>query len=146
MELDSIKISIHEDSNAVMDAVKRLEQLKFTHTHVSITTDERGLDIYDAAKVDKKSRYKTYWKGITYPRPSCCSEAFNKLSVNWDGTVSACCTDYDNLMLVGNLKDNTLQEIWNGSKMKGYQRIIAEDKHWSLPLCSECYDLSLEDR
>ena len=144
-KIGSIKISIHEDSSMVMRSVKRLELLTDTHTQVSITTDESGIDIYNSAKVDKKTRLKTFWLGKEYPRPSCCSEVFNKLSINWDGTVSACCADYDNLMLVGDIRTDSLKDIWNGPAMNGYREIIAQNRHWTLPLCRNCYDLSLDN-
>lgn len=35
-------------------------------------------------------------------RPSC-PEAFDKLSVNWNGDVTLCCQDYDNFMIAGNI-------------------------------------------
>ena len=30
-----------------------------------------------------------------------CNEAFDKLSINWNGDVTLCCEDYDNFMIVG---------------------------------------------
>jgi radical SAM protein with 4Fe4S-binding SPASM domain len=69
-----------------------------------------------------------------------CPEVFDKLSINWDGTVSACCSDYDNKMLIGDLNSNSLKEIWMSEKMKFYQYMLAEMRHDELPLCSVCYD------
>ena len=68
-----------------------------------------------------------------------CSEVFSKLSINWDGSVSACCADYDNLMVVGNLEDESLEEIWNGHKLKELRRLIATKNHRSHKLCKDCY-------
>jgi MoaA/NifB/PqqE/SkfB family radical SAM enzyme len=75
---------------------------------------------------------------ITKPHPHC-PEVFGKLSVNWDGTVSACCNDYDNLMLVGDLADQTLHEIWNSKRLAGYRNVLARMEHHRLPLCRHCY-------
>ncbi len=74
-----------------------------------------------------------------------CPEVFDKLSINWDGTVSACCFDYDNKMLVGDLKTNTLKEIWISKKMMTYRKMLAEMRHDELPLCSGCYDYTIND-
>jgi len=67
-----------------------------------------------------------------------CPEVFDKLSVNWDGTVSACCGDYDNKMLVGDVKTNTLKEIWESSKLNVYREMLAARKHSELDLCCRC--------
>ncbi len=69
-----------------------------------------------------------------------CPEVFDKLSINWDGTVSACCGDYDKKMLVGNLKSNTLAEIWKNRPMNRYRTLLAEMRHDEITLCSTCYD------
>jgi MoaA/NifB/PqqE/SkfB family radical SAM enzyme len=70
-----------------------------------------------------------------------CPEVFDKLSINWDGTVSACCGDSDNLMLIGDLSKQTLKEVWNSDVMDRYRMILAEMRHDELPLCKTCYDV-----
>jgi len=67
-----------------------------------------------------------------------CPEVFDKLSVNWDGTVSACCGDYDNKMLAGDLKVETLRDIWHGIDMEKYRQMLLAYRHDELPLCSRC--------
>lgn len=69
-----------------------------------------------------------------------CPEVFDKLSILWDGAVSACCGDYDNKMLVGDLKDNSLKEIWEGEQMGLYRSLLADMRHDEIELCSTCYD------
>ena len=69
-----------------------------------------------------------------------CPEVFDKLSINWDGTVSACCWDYDNKMLVGDMKKNSLKQIWESQRMHEFQSLLADMRHNDLELCSMCYD------
>lgn len=71
-----------------------------------------------------------------------CAQVFDVLSVNWDGSVSSCCRDYDNFMIVGDIKTQTLREIWNSSKINAYRKLLADMKHDRLPLCRTCYDLN----
>lgn len=69
-----------------------------------------------------------------------CKEVYQKLSVNYDGTVSACCGDFDNIMLVGDLKSNSLEEIWNESRgLKAFRILLDEMQRSSLSLCRSCY-------
>lgn len=67
-----------------------------------------------------------------------CPEVFDKLSVNWDGTVTACCGDYDNFMLVGNIHEQTLQQIWEGEQLAKYRQLLLNYRHSELHLCSRC--------
>jgi len=70
-----------------------------------------------------------------------CNEVYDKLSINWDGTVSACCGDYDNYMLVGNLNKSSIQDIWqNSMELKQFRDMLNEFRHSELPLCKNCYD------
>lgn len=65
---------------------------------------------------------------------------FSKISVNWDGTVSFCCADFDNLLLIGDLKTQSLQEIWNGELAVKYRRMIMNGEGKQLPLCKWCLE------
>lgn len=67
-----------------------------------------------------------------------CPEVFDKLSVNFDGTVSACCSDFDNEMLIGDTEEQTLKEIWEGEKLDYYRRELADYRHSELPRCKFC--------
>jgi len=69
-----------------------------------------------------------------------CPEVFDKLSINWDGTVSACCMDSDKIMTVGDLMSESLDAIWNGEVLNQHRRLLADMRHDELPLCRHCYD------
>lgn len=69
-----------------------------------------------------------------------CPEVFDKLSLNWDGTISACCNDYDNKMIIGDFRKDSLQTIWNGQQMHRYRSLLAKMEHNKLFLCKSCYD------
>lgn len=69
-----------------------------------------------------------------------CPEVYDKLSVNWDGEVTACCWDADKLMIIGDVREQTLEEIWRSDKLNEYRRVLADMRHDDLPLCKNCYD------
>jgi MoaA/NifB/PqqE/SkfB family radical SAM enzyme len=69
-----------------------------------------------------------------------CTEVHQKLSVNWDGKVTCCCGDFDNFLIVGNLNDSTLKNIWDNSEsLKAFRKLLDMRKHGSLSLCKNCY-------
>jgi radical SAM protein with 4Fe4S-binding SPASM domain len=67
-----------------------------------------------------------------------CMEVWHKLTVKWDGQVSACCGDFDNTLVVGNMKDFTLKEIWEGEELKAVRTLLDNNRHRSLTLCKDC--------
>lgn len=69
-----------------------------------------------------------------------CPEVFDKLSINWDGTVSACCADSDKVMIIGDILSQSLAKIWMAPDMMRYREVLADMRHDDLPLCRTCYD------
>jgi radical SAM protein with 4Fe4S-binding SPASM domain len=67
-----------------------------------------------------------------------CNEVFDKLSVNWDGTISACCADFDNVMIVGNLAWDSILQVWRSEKMQRYRLLLSQMRHDEIPLCRHC--------
>jgi MoaA/NifB/PqqE/SkfB family radical SAM enzyme len=75
-----------------------------------------------------------------------CIEPMTKLTIWNDGRVSGCCGDHEQKLVLGNLADNTLQEIWNSEKARALRLALrertpatftAEDKR-RFPLCAGC--------
>lgn len=71
---------------------------------------------------------------------SVCLEAFDKLSINWNGDVTLCCSDYDNFMIVGNILDNDLKQIFNSKAADTYREVIANMQYGKIKCCSTCYE------
>jgi len=69
-----------------------------------------------------------------------CTEVWQKLSVDWDGKVSACCADWDNFMTIGDVNKQTLKDIWDNSEdLKVFRKLLGQMKHKSLTMCSVCF-------
>ena len=52
-----------------------------------------------------------------------CEYPWTSLTVMADGSVVPCTQDYDTEMIFGNVKENSLEEIWNGEAYKKFRRI-----------------------
>lgn len=94
---------------------------------LDLTREERDafMAMYEQETVDRQYKH--------------CPEVFTKLSVNSDGSVSACCGDYDNAFVVGNLGEDTLESIWKNQQMMEIRNILARMQHKRLTLCNSCY-------
>lgn len=51
---------------------------------------------------------------LASPRAHPCKFMWKSMSVTWDGRVVPCCYDFDARMVLGDLKTQTMDEIWNG--------------------------------
>lgn len=69
-----------------------------------------------------------------------CRYPFRSMTVTWDGAVVPCCYDYDKKYVLGNVKEQTLTEIWNGPKMQGLRREFIRGEV-NNSLCVQCPDV-----
>lgn len=105
--------------------------LQYVETDL-ITDDDKLKERFCRIKEAQKSFLK---------RPACCTQVFDVVAIHWDGNICACCNDCEEEMLLGNLKDNTIKECWNGKKEDMFRRILFEKAWDKLPLCKNCYDM-----
>jgi hypothetical protein len=58
--------------------------------------------------------------------------------VLWDGRVSLCCFDAEGAVILGDLKTQTLREVFGGDKAVGIRLAHVEGRRQELPLCNTC--------
>ncbi|WP_169704233.1 radical SAM protein [Candidatus Kuenenia stuttgartensis] len=56
----------------------------------------------------------------------------------WDGRVTTCCVDYQGKGIIGDIKEETLAEIWQGDTLQRIRDAHLENNYDSIPLCSNC--------
>lgn len=67
-----------------------------------------------------------------------CLAVLNRLDVLQDGTISACKLFKE--FTIGNLNDNTVEELWNSRKFHQIREVLSEEL---MPVCSKCVLLYL---
>ena len=45
-----------------------------------------------------------------------CAQIFKSMQVNFDGKVMPCCIDWKTINVIGDAKDQSLLDVWNGTK------------------------------
>lgn len=66
-----------------------------------------------------------------------CSWFWSSVIILWDGRVVPCCHDMEGKIILGDLKKNTMSEIWNGERIVQLrEREIAGD--YNKDLCLKC--------
>ena len=69
-----------------------------------------------------------------------CRRPFNTMVIAFDGTVPLCCVDFTRKTVVGNVKDSTIHDVWNGERMMAIRRaFLSTDSRADLPkMCKDC--------
>ena len=69
---------------------------------------------------------------------SVCPYSFYSLIINSDGDVTACCADWKRKLIFGNLKKESLQEIWLGNKLRSFWIQMLKGNKNQYEMCSKC--------
>jgi radical SAM protein with 4Fe4S-binding SPASM domain len=85
------------------------------------------------------------WAGTLHGRSDVsfpCYRQWLTLTALWDGRVSLCCADFDGKVILGDLRAQTIEEIWNN---EAYRRVRREQLESGGPaICRSC-DLPAKD-
>ena len=75
----------------------------------------------------------------TIPEIGICLDFLNHLAINKDGDVSICVRfDPKRLGVLGNIRKNSLSELWNSEKRMEWKNAHIEGRRDLIPLCSYC--------
>lgn len=81
-------------------------------------------------------------KHLSRKLPGWCIQVYDSMIINWDGNVFPCCTIYDDRMSMGNIINESLEEIWNGDKFRrcreyiyNYDKELSCDSRCEMGLC-----------
>ena len=77
-----------------------------------------------------------------------CLDIYRNIFVFWDGSVVPCCFDLRGKELMGNLNENTLEEIWNGSQYVEFRRLlsgVSDNPEKEPELCKSCLKWSTKN-
>ena len=69
-----------------------------------------------------------------------CRMIYKTLQVYYDGRATPCCYDYDCVMDVGNVKDQSIQEIWNGDKLRAVRQLHEDGRLHEISICNGCQE------
>lgn len=80
---------------------------------------------FNAPKMSKKNR-------------KCSMVNKSIMQVLWNGLVVPCCYDFDGKIDLGDLKKESVSEIWNGEKYNMFRQLHKNRDYESIPVCLNC--------
>ena len=92
--------------------------------------DEGMLAQIDREQLEKRPNFAK--------KKECCPFPFYTLVIHSDLRVSVCCVDWDKKTVVGDLKTQTLKEIWNGEALRDFQLKHLQRRRKEIEACTNC--------
>lgn len=125
-----------------------VEVLKFRNHHPDLSISKDFKALFPGA--DFKSFYASDWHGsVNVPGASeeaktsvekgqVCGDMRSVLSVSWNGKVSTCCIDYAHRQILGDMKVQSIREVWLGEQRAAQLHAMQEGRWKELELCRTC--------
>jgi radical SAM protein with 4Fe4S-binding SPASM domain len=67
-----------------------------------------------------------------------CDRLWRTFTVLVNGDASLCCLDYSGKVILGNVNQHRITEIWNNERYRELRRLHRESRQDQIPLCSNC--------
>jgi radical SAM protein with 4Fe4S-binding SPASM domain len=58
--------------------------------------------------------------------------------VSWDGDMSICCCDWDRREVLGNVKEKSVAEMWQGERIEELRRMHLAGEYDRIEICRDC--------
>ncbi len=90
--------------------------------------------------IEKYSRYKKGSNGtysIKNQLLDHCWKMWHSCVITWDGKVVPCCFDKDAHFILGNLNQNSFEEIWKGEKYREFRGSLLRSRE-EIEICKNC--------
>ncbi len=102
----------------------------------------RGVGAGSSPLVNRAGNVENYVQLNYQPRASkpvrVCEHPYSKMFVLYTGEVVLCCMDWRRSVILGNLNQQTIREIWNGERYRHIRRRLEEGRSDELDLCRTC--------
>ena len=59
-------------------------------------------------------------------------------AITWDGKVVLCCDDWNYSEVLGDIKEKSMSEIWQGERLKIIRKLHLQGNYREIPVCSKC--------
>jgi len=67
-----------------------------------------------------------------------CPSLWEGIRINWNGDLVLCCMDYEGRVVLGNIKDKSISDIWNSDRIKSYRDSHRRFQFDNLTICNDC--------
>lgn len=67
-----------------------------------------------------------------------CRLLWTDMVISWNGDVPLCCNDYGNRMILGNINDQSIKEVWGGDKLRIIRELHKGGEFEKINICAKC--------
>jgi pyruvate-formate lyase-activating enzyme len=79
------------------------------------------------------------FEGVPRKRWRACTQPWERLNIFWNGDATVCCGDLEGELVVGNVRQASMEQLWLGSRRAlEIRRLHHHHEFGTLPVCQRC--------
>ena len=131
-----------KNSNTIISIVMidngEIKEQEFENMH--LLCNKLGFKFERWDFLDRSNNVKYKSNGIYNENVSICEQnrPLERMHILSDGRVIFCCQDWSHSLVVGNIKNNTIEEIWNGESYSNARDSLYNKNKTSPMICKKC--------
>lgn len=143
-----IRFTLQKENEQELKAFKKYWKQRGVPVYINSVSNRGGnLQNYNEIFVPppyfniKKIIGKTYLKLF-----KCCPQVLSTFNILSNGNVILCCNDFTRKLILGNVNDTSIKEIWNGEKYQEIRKLFHQKKSEEILFCRNCseWEMGLE--
>ena len=67
-----------------------------------------------------------------------CRLLWTDMVISWNGGIPLCCNDYENKIILGNIKNSSIKKIWGGEKLRQLRDFHKKKDFNRIAICKNC--------
>lgn len=116
---------------------------------IALTPIDNNIISNWAGRFDKEGFLKSYGmdsgksesfnhKRFNLTNTAPCTQLWKWMVVYWDGSVVLCCADMFSAAPVGNLREDSIRDVWGGTVLTELRKKMIARKRFEIPICQNC--------
>lgn len=94
--------------------------------------------VANAANIGGKNKEISWDESFDFDMPKPCKLLWDRIVVNYDGKITACCVDFDAELVYGDYNSDCFLDVWNNNVMQKWRKDHLSGDIKSMPLCNKC--------
>jgi len=137
----SVKLSFvdncqnHEE---LSDFIKFARKNNMGHRIMLVLNRSNNVRDYNSFRLPRKAWKSLKLRLINKYFFQACVLPFISMSILFNGDVILCCNDWHRDAVVGNINNESINQIWNGQTMNLLRKKILEKKYHEIKACAQC--------
>jgi radical SAM protein with 4Fe4S-binding SPASM domain len=137
----AVKFVVQKDNMAELEDFKKYWLNNNIPVQITDLRNRAGdLNSFDELRLeDKKSTF--FGKIFNYVMKRMirgCSTPLTTFNIMSNGDVILCCDDFSNKLILGNVNESTIKEIWNSKDYKKIREMLFKGEYEKIPACRTC--------